>query len=246
LSKKFLKSLIGDKKNRFAQYVATLKSDPQIAWEPSASSDLRDLEFLSFQFRERKLLPTQGIDFPDLFIHTDTKYVSTHEFSAEKHSVDVIDVLLISACGGFLINNEDKTIRVDFVERLPDIIVQGEEDPIPVLFMNITIKIKDFEPYSFPLLYIFTSDAVFLEHIAVPRMAKIHTVFKIRYSENDLGDRDGSGDFDISLSGFLPELGVEMFVTDDENNVDADYKKICEYTATEEYNKDFPISWWVK
>ena len=204
MSIKFLKSLNGNSKGRFAKYIAGLSEDPRIAWYPSAGCDFRDLVYLSQRYAEGRPVAVSEPSSPSLFLHTD--YMS--------NCLPDNDVLY---------SDERTTVRIDHEEELPalqfpldgDIVVFGDQARADgrtgrVRYMEVTVETDELGIISVPVVYAFVGNEAFCARQMLPNEAVVSHVVHVRYG-GGFGGGYASGSWLLSV---LARLQCQCFLTD--------------------------------
>lgn len=208
MSMELLKYLNGRNNGIFKRYLDGLKSDPLIAWYPSANEDFRPLLYLSPAYSEYNppKVPIKEI-FPDIFLFTD--YFPWGDF---------LSFLLRSPT----IYQDNRTIvSVDEIEELPSLALpldpsivhfpNDNPEPGKIVYLKVRIKSKVLGECVYPVIYVFTENEVFCSKVLLEKNSKISHVIHVRYGGGLGGGGAASG---IWILGVLKKLHCKVFVTD--------------------------------
>jgi hypothetical protein len=204
MSKQFLNVLNGAKNGNFRRWIDQQRSEPRIAWYPSAGEDFRDVMYLSAAYTNPTFLQ-ERVAPPDIFLHTDY-------FPWENSS------FLDSST----IYSDDRTwVTVDSIEELPECelpldnkIVRFTDGSVVthrVLFLEITVQSETLGNFKVPIVYAFSENAAFCAERLLPNAARLSHIIHIRYGGGLGGGGSSTG---VWLLNVLRPLGCEAFITD--------------------------------
>ena len=218
MSKELLRSLNGNMKGRFHQWLEKFEGESRIAWYPSAGKDLRDVLYLSSAYDElskgKDVGHFSGIDGrnkvepPNIFIHTD--YLGPW------------------LRGSVVYTDEETRITIAHSERLPDLCLPLSPELVAfpkrkyttdrVLFLELNVESRLFGSYTVPLIYAVVENSAFCVEKALAMNANFSHIMHIRYGGGCGGGGHSKGDW---LENVLKPLNCEMYI--------ADYSKSCDY-----------------
>lgn len=214
--------LNGDTDGEFKAFLDGIRGEPRVAWYPSAGYDLRDLMYLHPDFprvykRARKLvIPERAGEnmigdppAPDLFLHTD--YGQGH-----------------GAIPGKEVLFEDPPytrMRVVHREQLSTLTLPDDEEilafprhqrfPREVFFLLVEVQSDLLGTFQQPLIYADVENESFIAREILPAQVRFSHVIHIRYGGGLGGGGHASGGW---IRPLLPDLGCEVFITDDHEN----------------------------
>ncbi len=212
MSMRFLKAMNGNRRGKFAEYIAQQVTEPRILWYPSAGTDFRDL-----LFAHPHLVASGEPPPPDLFVHTDYYPWEGSTF---------LDTPLLHT-------DSRTTVRVVHCEALPDFAGQLDPEVVhfpegskatgKVLFMKLEIESSVLGRFTRPLLYVFSENAAFCARRALPNHARFSHIVRVRFGGGCGGGGDSSG---IWLWNALGSLGCEVFATDGHDHLQGGDRQI--------------------
>jgi hypothetical protein len=204
MSLALLKFLNGNNRGSFHRCLASLNTEPRIAWYPSAGEDFRDLLFLNGAYSVTNPVVNEPSP-PDFFLHTDYFPWDSSQF-----------------CDSSIIHKDGRTtVSVQEIEELPrcDLPLDSGIVNFPeggaatgrVIFMSLEVHSDTLGVYHRPVLYAFSENSAFCAQMALAHKACFSHVVHVRCGGGCGGGGHASGAWVI---GVLKRLRCEVFVTD--------------------------------
>ncbi|MFM7683572.1 MAG: hypothetical protein ACKO7P_12645 [Bacteroidota bacterium] len=202
MSLQLLKYLNRGKKGLFNNWLQEFKSDPRIAWYPSAGVDFRPLMFLHPLSTS---LVSGEPDFPEIFLFTDyfpwtdSKFLDSPVIYKDLQTeVSVTDLEQLS----------DLHIPLDpEVVHFPD----GSHATNKVIFMKIKITSRELGTIYYPVLYAFVQNESFYSSVLEPYHARISHIIHVRYGGGMGGGGSARGTWILHV---LAKLHTQELIAD--------------------------------
>ena len=205
MSKQLLRTLNGNHRGLFHDWLAQFEGEPRIAWYPSSGTDFRDLLYLSPAFARKEPGTKPDPPPPDIFLHTDYYPFDRSRFLDNRT----------------IYRDAKSRIWVKAIEELPkcqlpvdDQLVTSPEGSIAtnrVIFIDIEVTSSILGHYSCPVIYAFCENTVFCAERMLPNKARISHIVHVRYGGGLGGGGKSTG---IWILNVLQKLQCEVFVTD--------------------------------
>lgn len=201
-----LKRLCRNPKGGFAEFINQFegKSEPRIAWYPSAGNDYRALMYLSKAFSQFNPVQVEEPEPPDLFLYTD--FIGDDKLGSFGQQV--------------LYQDHHTLVMRDTVELVSHIPVPANQNLIDgstshdlagnVYFVTITVDSDRLGIFKTQLLYCFAENTFILKRYLLPLQAHISHLIHVRYG-GGLGGSRASG---VWLKRALGLLHAEVFIHD--------------------------------
>lgn len=205
MSLKLLNKLNGNKKGKFKQLIDQYKSEPRIAWYPSAGTDFRALMYLHSKYAAIHPPTQDEPQMPDLFLFTDyfpwerSNFLDTKKIYSDLHTKITVDYIEELQSLNYTLHKE----LVDFKE--------GSKATNKVVFLMVKIESDKLGIIFFPVIYAFVENETFYCQDMVPNEAIITHLIHIRYGGGLGGGGKATG---IWLLNVLKQLECELLVTD--------------------------------
>lgn len=202
-----LNHLCGNTTGNFRKFINQFegKTEPRIAWYPSAGKDFRALYYLQNAYATINPPIKKEPEPPNLFLFTDYYPWENDNFLDDK--------IIHSGYNG--------RIAVESIEELPHLNLPlypelidfptGSTATNRVVFMNIEAYSYQMGMSSFPVLYCFSENTVFFCEVLLKLKAIISHIIHVRYGGGCGGGGTASGEW---LLKTLRLLKTEVFITD--------------------------------